>query len=116
MRRAGALLWAVLLVLPVQGRAAGNTNNESFAKAKRLLEQEVYYDHRQTLYCGAVFDEHKRVQLPQGFTTDKHRKRSLRVEWEHVVPAENFQNGGKVTPVASTARAKPFGGGRVRKK
>lgn len=90
MRRAGALLWAVLLVLPVQGRAAGNTNNESFAKAKRLLEQEVYYDHRQTLYCGAVFDEHKRVQLPQGFTTDKHRKRSLRVEWEHVVPAENF--------------------------
>lgn len=90
MRRAGALLWAVLLVLPVQGRAAGNTNNESFAKAKRLLEQEVYYDHRQTLYCGAVFDEHKRVRLPQGFTADKHRKRSLRVEWEHVVPAENF--------------------------
>ena len=55
------IMWllALLLVLPVQGRAAGNMQNESFAKAKRLLEQEVYYDHRQTLYCGASFDEHK---------------------------------------------------------
>ena len=90
MKRIMWLLWALLLVLPVQGRAAGNMQNESFAKAKRLLEQEVYYDHRQTLYCGASFDEHKQIQLPQGFTADKHRKRSSRVEWEHVVPAENF--------------------------
>lgn len=90
MKRIVWLLWALLLVLPAQGRAAGNMQNESFAKAKRLLEQEVYYDHRQTLYCGAFFDAHKQVELPQGFTTDKHQKRSARVEWEHVVPAENF--------------------------
>lgn len=90
MKRIVWLLWALMLVLPVQGKAAGNMQNESFAKAKRLLEQEVYYDHRQTLYCGALFDEHKQIQLPQGFTADKHQKRSSRVEWEHVVPAENF--------------------------
>lgn len=90
MKRIVWLLWALLLVLPAQGRAAGNMQNESFAKAKRLLEQKVYYDHRQTLYCGAAFDEHKQIRLPRGFTADKHRKRSSRVEWEHVVPAENF--------------------------
>lgn len=90
MKRIVWLLWALLLVLPAQGRAAGNMQHESFAKAKRLLEQEVYYDHRQTLYCGAFFDAHKQVELLQGFTTDKHQKRSARVEWEHVVPAENF--------------------------
>ncbi|MCI6333518.1 MAG: endonuclease [Desulfovibrio piger] len=90
MKRIVWLLWALLLVLPAQGWAAGNMQNESFAKAKRLLEQKVYYDHRQTLYCGAAFDEHKQIRLPRGFTADKHRKRSSRVEWEHVVPAENF--------------------------
>lgn len=90
MKKIVWLLWAFLLVLPAQGRAAGNMQNESFAKAKRLLEQEVYYDHRQTLYCGASFDAYKQIELPQGFTAGKHQKRSSRVEWEHVVPAENF--------------------------
>lgn len=70
--------------------AAGNTEIESFTKAKRLLEREVYFDHRVTLYCGAAFDARKNVMLPEGFTTPKHAKRARRVEWEHVVPAENF--------------------------
>ena len=70
--------------------AAGNTEIESFTKAKRLLEREVYFDHRVTLYCGAAFDAGKNVTLPDGFTTPKHAKRARRVEWEHVVPAENF--------------------------
>lgn len=70
--------------------AAGNTEIESFTKAKRLLEREVYFDHRVTLYCGAAFDARKNVTLPDGFTTPKHAKRARRVEWEHVVPAENF--------------------------
>ncbi len=70
--------------------AQGNTEIESFSKAKRLLQKEVYPEHRQTLYCNASFDEDKSVQLPQGFHTDKHKKRAARIEWEHVVPAENF--------------------------
>lgn len=84
------ILLCILVSFPLTGRAEGNMQNESFARAKRLLEREVYHDHRQTLYCGAAFDERKRIQLPQGFTSQKHRKRSSRVEWEHVVPAENF--------------------------
>ena len=40
MKRIVWLLWALMLVLPVQGRAAGNMQNESFAKAKRLLVLE----------------------------------------------------------------------------
>ena len=68
----------------------GNTVNDSFSKAKRMLEREVYADHRVTLYCRAPFDEKKHITLPEGFTTPKHEKRADRVEWEHVVPAENF--------------------------
>ena len=69
---------------------AGNDSIESFSKAKKLLEQKVYFDNRETLYCAAKFDAKKNITLPLGFTTDKHVKRSKRVEWEHVVPAENF--------------------------
>lgn len=73
--------------------AGGNVRIDSFSQAKRLLEREVYVDHRVTLYCGATFDERKRVTLPEGFTTPKHAKRAERIEWEHVVPAENFGRG-----------------------
>ena len=70
--------------------AAGNERIESFNKAKKLLEQKVYFDHRVTFYCQAPFDAKKRITLPDGFSAPKHAKRAQRVEWEHVVPAENF--------------------------
>ncbi len=63
---------------------------ESFRKAKKLMMDEVYFDHRETLYCVASFDSKKNVNLPIGFVTEKHLKRAKKIEWEHVVPAENF--------------------------
>ena len=83
------LLAALLFVLPSVAFADGNVWNDSFNKAKKTLEQQVYYDHRVTLYCGATFDEKKNVTLPEGFTVSKHEKRAGKVEWEDVVP-ENF--------------------------
>lgn len=50
----------------------------------------MYMDHRETIYCGAEFDAKKNIIPPAGFTTAKHKKRAKRIEWEHVVPAENF--------------------------
>lgn len=68
----------------------GNTSNQSFNKAKKMLERKVYPKNRFTLYCNAVFTENKEVRQPSGFYATKHIKRASRVEWEHVVPAENF--------------------------
>ena len=68
----------------------GNTTNESYVEAKRTLEKKVYYDHRVTLYCEATFDRRKNISLPSGFKTPSDEGRARRVEWEHVVPAENF--------------------------
>ena len=70
--------------------AGGNDSIQSFNKAKKNLERKVYFDHRETLYCAAKFDDKKNVFPPEGFTTTKHVKRAKRIEWEHVVPAENF--------------------------
>jgi deoxyribonuclease-1 len=83
--RAVFLLVAFLLSLSAIAEPTG-----SFSKAKKLMMEKVYFDHKETLYCGAAFDEKKRVTLPSGFYTEKHKKRANRVEWEHVVPAENF--------------------------
>lgn len=79
-----------LLMVPFVATAAGNTEIDSFNRAKHLLETKVYKDHRVTLYCEASFDEKKNVILPKGFTTLQHEKRAKKIEWEHVVPAENF--------------------------
>ncbi|MCF7498013.1 endonuclease [Vibrio sp. L5-1] len=69
---------------------AGNNHIESFSTAKKQLEQSVYFDHRKTLYCNASFDGQKFIIPPPGFKSDKYEKRAKKVEWEHVVPAENF--------------------------
>lgn len=68
----------------------GNTSEDSFQGAKRTLARLVYHDHRITLYCQAPYSEDGTVSLPSGFTAPKHRARATRIEWEHVVPAENF--------------------------
>ncbi|MEI6898156.1 MAG: endonuclease [Psychromonas sp.] len=57
-----------------------------------MLENAVYLERseRITLYCEASFDRAKKITFPSGFITTKYKKRANKVEWEHVVPAENF--------------------------
>jgi deoxyribonuclease-1 len=82
-----SLLIAILIATPT---FAANQEIQSFSKAKKILEKKVYNNHRTTLYCDAKFDAKKKVTPPKGFTTTKYLKRSKKIEWEHVVPAENF--------------------------
>lgn len=81
-------LITILAVIPLFA-VASNTTNQSFNQAKKQL-LSVYQDHRETLYCGAVFDAKGQVISPPGFTTKTHLARAKKIEWEHVVPAENF--------------------------
>ncbi len=71
---------------------SANSWNDSFNKSKRMLEDDVYLSNedRKTIYCDAQFYEDKSINLPKDFITEKHVKRAERIEWEHVVPAENF--------------------------
>ncbi|MEI8640981.1 endonuclease [Pseudoalteromonas sp. Hal099] len=80
----------LLSILIFSAASAANQEIDSFSKAKRLLEKQVYNNHRITLYCGATFDASKKVTAPTGFSTTKYVKRAKKIEWEHVVPAENF--------------------------
>ncbi|MBQ9537552.1 MAG: hypothetical protein IJU79_07200 [Desulfovibrionaceae bacterium] len=70
-----------LSIAHAQDVPKGNTRFESFSQVKKLLLQDVWFDHRQTIYCQASFDAAKNVTLPAGFTTPKHHKRSKKIEW-----------------------------------
>jgi len=87
MKKFISLLIVILISAPA---LAANQEIQSFRKAKNILEKQVYNKHRTTLYCGASFDAKKQVKTPQGFITNKYVKRAKKIEWEHVVPAENF--------------------------
>ena len=70
-----ALLTAALLLTSLgmgSASAAGNETIDSFSKAKKILERQVYFDHRVTLYCGASFDEKKNI-CPMAFSQKSTR-------------------------------------------
>jgi len=95
MKRLLKISLSLYLLLPTLAFAfssQGNTTNDSFSKAKRLMQKEIYVqpEEMHTIYCGAKFDRHKHVVLPSGFEATKYRNRLKTWEAEHVVPAENF--------------------------
>lgn len=92
-------------------------NGASFAQSKKLLLKKVYFDNQITFYCSNPY-ELKRVDNKEkslivrddkfysprnAFTkSGKVNERTERVEWEHIMPAENFgrqlpcwRNGGR---------------------
>lgn len=80
----------IVLILALAATASLAKPLESFSKAKKTMMSKVYFDHRETIYCGAEFSRKKSITLPPGYESSKYKKRAKRVEWEHVVPAENF--------------------------
>lgn len=70
-----------------------NQKIQSFSEAKKYMEKVVYSSEpvRRDFYCDCPYDAKKSV-LPAacGYVPKKESARSRRIEWEHVVPAENF--------------------------
>src|SRR5262245_20035607 len=77
------------LVLGVTNVHAQNTQIASFAKAKKLLPQ-VYADHQQTFYCGCPYTDKTADFASCGYQPKGKPEAARRLQWEHVVPAENF--------------------------
>ena len=66
---------------------------KSFREAKKQA-RIIFKNMRKTFYCGCSYDAQLKVNLKScGYKPRKNRKRAERVEWEHLVPAENFGRG-----------------------
>ena len=68
---------------------AGNEKIKNFSTAKKIALQ-IHAEHPYTIYCGCRYVG-KVIDLKScGYQVHKDAKRAARLEWEHVVPAENF--------------------------
>ncbi|QOP42364.1 deoxyribonuclease [Sulfurimonas marina] len=74
--------------------------NESFSKSKKMLNQ-IYKGHQVTIYCDCKYnyknknnmiDRDSCGYIPRNEYTKKGKRneRARRIEWEHLIPAENF--------------------------
>ncbi|PCH58876.1 MAG: deoxyribonuclease [Burkholderiaceae bacterium] len=67
--------------------------NESFSKSKKQLKT-IYQNHQTTFYCNCKYDYQDKSDMIDNsscrYVPRKPNTRSKRIEWEHVVPAENF--------------------------
>lgn len=73
---------------------------DSFDQSKKILK-EIYKDHQITFYCGCNYSYENKDSMidrsscgyePRIPITKKSNpnERTMRIEWEHVMPAENF--------------------------
>ena len=74
--------------------------NESFSKSKKQL-RKIYKGHQTTIYCDCKYnykdkknmiDRESCGYIPRNIRTKKGKinQRARRIEWEHLIPAENF--------------------------
>lgn len=98
MRRFLTLALAAILSLAAQADVPS-----SFSAAKRIAEQQIYFDQNTTFYCDCPFDFEAGPNLNAcGYEVRKQPPRANRIEWEHVMPAYDFgrqlqcwQDGGR---------------------
>lgn len=95
------MLKTIIFIIITSNLLIGN----SFSSSKKKLLKEVYYDHQITFYCQnpyeikrvkgkektlIIADDSKYTSRNEFTKKGKVNIRAKRVEWEHVIPAENF--------------------------
>jgi len=81
----------------------------SFKKSKIKLYKSVYQNKGQTFYVGCIWNK-KKVDLAscglENSFSSKHKKRALRTEAEHIIPASwLYKKNGKYRPCYLNAKA-----------
>jgi len=116
------IFFALVLGLTASSSSVkGNSSNESFSRAKRILLNQVYPEHRTTFYCGCTFNSQKKVSWNScGYKAAGKSKRAKRIEWEHVVPAhafgKSFREWRQGHPACITRKGKRFKGRKCAEK
>ena len=80
-----------ILILTSYSNTYATPNKEisSLQVAQNIL-MKIYQENAVTFYCRVPFNRQKQIQLPKGFLTPKYKNRANKMEWEHIVPVENF--------------------------
>jgi len=63
----------------------------TFQAAKAVAERVVYHENRVTFYCGCAYSAVGVIDPTAcGYKPRLSAKRGLRMEWEHIIPAQQF--------------------------
>ncbi len=86
------LILLLIMCLLCGNAFAQNKEITSLIKAKRLLQEVIYSDYFQTIYCNATYDPRtkKIIAYPSVFNETIIANRVERIEYEHVVPVSTF--------------------------
>ncbi len=87
--RLSKFLLLLLLILFSYSANAQNVRFSTFQESKYKM-YGIYHDYKKTFYCNAEFDNKRNIILPNGMKAPKNYKNRQMMEWEHIVPAENF--------------------------
>jgi hypothetical protein len=104
---------AFLFVFSIPGYSAdrGNTTNQSFSKAKKMLERKVYYDHRTTFYCDCPFTADRNILLvtitPRKKTIKEHTAWNGSTSYPLMPLDRVFLNGGTAIRNVSPEKENP---------
>ncbi len=103
------------------GSFAQNFTYSSFEKAKSTLLKKVYSDYFKTVYCDAEYNPKDKsiVAFSEGFDATVMANRAKRIEYEHIVPAENFGRSFKEWRdghVLCVSNGKPYKGRKCAEK
>lgn len=80
----------LLLILFLSSHlSAQNKSINKFRKAKKEIAK-IFGKSGKTFYCQCDYNNKKISHQNCGYQFDKHKKRSTKLEWEHIVPAEAF--------------------------
>lgn len=86
------IIFLLVALMNCNFEAFANQKIQSFYEAKNILEEIIYKQvPAQTLYCDYKFSQQtKIIQLPEKFYVKNNSKYTDKIEWEHIVPVENF--------------------------
>lgn len=88
------ITWQNNILTKYHWRYKGNTIIANFSKTKKILykiyNKDLWKGFRKTIYCWCNFSWKKIDKKSCWLITKWYKKRSKRIEREHVVPAENF--------------------------
>ena len=83
-------IYLITLLFSLLSFNAGSAPPPNFSVAKKLAAS-IFNEHPKTLYCNCSYDRFKKIDLKScGMQEARRFKRAHRVEWEHMMPAENF--------------------------
>lgn len=114
------ILGIIIVGSPVYSQAQ-NIHITSFSKSKKILQNDIYSDYFKTVYCASTYHpkSKKILTYPLFFDRTIMQNRSDRIEYEHIVPAENF---GGILPEwknghnSCQTKGKPYKGRRCAEK